>query len=320
MNLFPAKSRHYWQAAFFALFLLAPVFNLFRMDLYEGHFYFLGMPWEINLDSLLAQTDAPIALSMRIFMRVLLPVVSFIAITGWLIWRYGRIYCGWLCPHFSVVEMVNRSFRKTFSKLSFWDKDSLPIEQLDGTHIESNKKWWPVTAFIVIFFSWLWAVTLLTYLLPPKLIWSNLIHLELTRNQLVFITVATFLFSLEFTLARHLFCRYACAVGLFQSLIWMANKKSMVVGFDRSRAKACSDCDASCEHACPMRIKPRHIKRHKLTCVQCQSCVSACEAVQKVNHQPSLLKMVDGACALGESERGFGKRPQLPEHCFEEKN
>ncbi|MCP4801449.1 MAG: 4Fe-4S binding protein, partial [Bacteroidetes bacterium] len=23
-------------------------------------------------------------------------------ICGVLIWKYGRIYCGWLCPHFSV--------------------------------------------------------------------------------------------------------------------------------------------------------------------------------------------------------------------------
>jgi ferredoxin-type protein NapH len=30
-------------------------------------------------------------------------------------------------------------------------------------------------------------------------------------------------FTLEFALARHLFCRFGCAVGLFQSLAWMAN-------------------------------------------------------------------------------------------------
>ncbi|WP_368506776.1 4Fe-4S binding protein [Colwellia sp. 1_MG-2023] len=22
-------------------------------------------------------------------------------------WRFGRIYCGWLCPYFSVVELLN---------------------------------------------------------------------------------------------------------------------------------------------------------------------------------------------------------------------
>jgi ferredoxin-type protein NapH len=26
--------------------------------------------------------------------------------------------------------------------------------------------------------------------------------------------------------ARHLFCRFGCAVGLFQSLAWMANPKA----------------------------------------------------------------------------------------------
>ena len=139
-----------------------------------------------------------------------------------------------------------------------------------------------------------WAVVLLTYLLPPKEIYTNLLTLSLTRNQALFIGVGTVLLTLEFTLARHLFCRFGCALGVAQSFIWMANRKALVVGFDSPRAKLCSDCDASCEHVCPMRLKPRTIKRNMFTCTQCHSCIDACDKVQEHASSVPLLQWVDG--------------------------
>lgn len=78
-------------------------------------------------------------------------------------------------------------------------------------------------------FAFLWALALLTYLLPPFEIYHNLLNGTLTRNQSIFLTAATIAFTVEFLLARHFFCRYVCAVGLFQSLAWMANDRAMVV-------------------------------------------------------------------------------------------
>jgi polyferredoxin len=80
--------------------------------------------------------------------------------------------------------------------------------------------------------------------------------------------------------ARHLFCRFACAVGLFQSLAWMGNRRALEVRFDTRRARFCADCDNACDNACPMRLKPRTIKRSKFTCTQCTQCLQACETVQ----------------------------------------
>jgi hypothetical protein len=36
---------------------------------------------------------------------------------------------------------------------------------------------------------------------------------------------ATTVLSLEFLFARHLFCRFGCAIGIFQSFAWMTNKR-----------------------------------------------------------------------------------------------
>ena len=207
--------------------------------------------------------------------------------------------------------------RRASGKLTLWDRKTLPETQLDGTHITPNKNWWFVTAVVILLLAFIWAISLLTYLLPPKEIYGNLIHASFTQGQIIFLMLATTLFSLEFTFARHLFCRFGCSLGLFQSLVWMLNKKAMVVGFDRSRARECADCDKSCEIACPIKLKPRSIKRKMYSCSQCMRCIDSCSAVQtNKGSGPSLLQMLHGECALDKSARDFGKKAPVPDNCY----
>jgi len=182
----------------------------------------------------------------NMLLRFFLPLGIVVGAGIFISWKWGRLYCGWLCPHFSVVETINSLMRRASGKLSFWDRNTLPRHQSDGKNIEPDARWWWLVGLAVLGFSFMWAVVLLTYLLPPNEIYSNLFSAALTRNQFIFISVATLLLTIEFTLARHLFCRFGCAIGVFQSLVWMGNKKAMVVSFDRKRAKECLDCDSSC--------------------------------------------------------------------------
>lgn len=287
------KYRLWWRSGFFALFLLAPPLDLFRYDLTQGHFILFGLPWTLGIGS-----DTSVPDSVNLILRGLLPVLGILVLGIWVSWRYGRLYCGWLCPHFSVVEIVNALMRRATGKPSIWERHRLPEEQSDGITIRTSAAWWPAVILVALFFALLWAITLLTYLLPPAEIWGNLVQGTLTRNQALFIGVATGLLVIEFTLARHLFCRYGCAVGLFQSLVWMGNSRAMVIGFDRRHADACADCDRSCEHACPMRLQPRRIKRRMFTCTQCQQCVQACDNVNNPKGRDGVLRMVDGDRAL----------------------
>jgi len=306
------RQRTFWRIAFFVLFVLAPPLDLFRFDLDAGHFILFGHPWTLDI----RDADALTA-GMNVILRAFLPIALVVGGGIWLSWKYGRLYCGWLCPHFSVVEMINALMRRASGKLSIWERQPLPEVQTDGVEVHPQRSGWLLVAVAVLFFSLLWAVTLLTYLLAPAEIWGNLFSGELTRNQFIFISAATGLLIIEFTLARHLFCRYGCAIGLFQSLVWMGNRKALVVGFDRAGASACVGCDKSCEHACPMRLQPRQIKRKMFTCTQCQQCVQACERVNEPNGQVSLLQMVADQCALDVSERDFGRRPKVPASCFQ---
>jgi ferredoxin-type protein NapH len=320
------QKRVIWRSGFFLLFILAPPLDLFRFDLIQNHFIILGYPWTLGIESFQTGQISSAGIAWNMFLRFFLPLGIIIGGGIFISWKWGRLYCGWLCPHFSVVETINSLMRRASGKLSFWDKKTLPEHQSDGKHIASNAHWWLVVAFAVLGFSFLWAVVLLTYLLPPKEIYSNLFSANLTRYQFAFIGVATALLVIEFTLARHLFCRFGCAIGIFQSLVWMGNKKAMVVSFDRQRAKECLNCDSSCEHACPMRLKPRSTKRHMFTCTQCMQCVEACENVQSISSNTtgveslSLLKMLEDQCALDTSARDFGKKPEVPDCCYGPEN
>ena len=314
----PQTARRITRAAFFMLYALAPVFDLLRFDLNSHQFYFLRYPVHLGIDAFRWWEINTFDMLINFAEIIFFPVAIFIAIGAFISWRWGLIYCGWFCPHESVVEIVNHLMRRASGKITMWDRKTLPETQLDGTHIKPEKKWWWVTGIVIVLLAFIWAITLLSYLLPPAEVYSNLIHLSFTRNQTLFLGVATTLFSLEFTFARHLFCRFGCSLGLFQSLLWMLNKKALVVGFDRSRVKECADCDKSCEIACPIKLKPRAIKRKMYSCSQCLRCIDACTSVQintKVHDIP-LLQMLDGNCALDKSARDFGKKIAVPDNCY----
>lgn len=289
------------QVGFFALFVLAPPLNIFRYDLRLGNFILFGQNWTLGIDTLQQESSSSIDAAVNVLLYGLVPVVLFAVIFLWVAWRWGRIYCGWLCPHFSVVELVNRLMQRASGKPSIWEKQVLPERQPDGSIFKPNGWYWLPTLVTVVVFSLLWSISLMTYLLPPFEIYNNLLNAALTRNQSIFLLAATMAFSIEFLVTRHLFCRYGCAVGLFQSLMWMANRRAMVISFDSSRAQACKNCNIACDNSCPMRLQPRTIKRKMFTCTECGECIRACSQVQGTEQQ-SLLHWVQGDEAENLSE------------------
>ena len=287
-----------FQLGFFLLFVLAPPLDVLRIDLTRGHAVLLGMDWTLGIDAFIDGRGDGAGAVFNLFWRAFLPLFGGAGLFLWIAWRYGRLYCGWLCPHFAVVEMINGLMRRASGRPSIWERRPLPQVQADGTREVPNAWYWIPTLLAVCGFAFLWAVVLLTYLLPPAEIYANLLNGELTLRQGLFIGVATLALSVEFLLARHLFCRFGCAVGLFQSLSWMANNRAMVVGFDTARASRCRDCNNACDNVCPMRLKPRTLKRKMFTCTECAQCISACTQMQHQNADVSLLRWVDGGAAL----------------------
>ena len=294
-----------FQTGFFLLFLLAPALDWLRFDLGEAQLWFLGQRWSLGIDDFRAGHIDAAQMTLQIALRAFVPAITLLAVFLGVARRYGRLYCGWLCPHFTLVETLNHVLQRACGKLSLWDKHASPRHG-----IRPSARWWPVYGALCLVFGFAWAITLLTYLLPPTTVWPHLLAGTLTPNQSRFLLIGTAAFTLELAFARHLFCRFGCAVGLFQSLVWMANPRGMVVAFRREQARDCRDCGtarygqgSACDHGCPMRLHPRDIKRMMFSCVQCGKCLDACEVSQAQRQQAPLLEWRVGADAVRETLR-----------------
>ena len=156
------------QTGFFALFVLAPALNLLRFDVTDTQLWFLGQRWSLGIDALaqgqISATDAALQLVWRAFVPGLLIVAVFLGVA----YRYGRLYCGWLCPHFSMVEGLNKLLHRACGKLSLWDKSRTP-----RPGAAPDARWWPLFGLSCAVMGFVWAITLLTYLLPPAVIWGG---------------------------------------------------------------------------------------------------------------------------------------------------
>lgn len=317
------RARLLAQMGFFALFTVTPIFDLFRYDLTERHAYFLTMPWHLGIDDLIAGTGDPKAAAINIILYLFLPVLGTLGLIIGVAWKWGRLYCGWLCPHFSVVETINRLMRLATGKHSVWDKRQTPPWEADGSPMPRDGRYWFAVVPAAIAFAFAWSVVGLTYLMPPFQVYHGLFHFTLLRGEVIFLGAATTVLTLEFLFARHLFCRYGCAIGIFQSFAWIMNKNAMVVGFDRSRLSDCADCmqgfgtadlpaGSACDAVCPMRLKPRNLKRWMFACTQCGQCLSACATTHRDNPNGPLLRWVSNDAAR-RNEAGFSARSNTDE-------
>ena len=327
------RARMLAQMGFFALFTVTPIFDLFRYDLTERHAYFLTMPWHLGIDELIAGTGDAKTAAVNIILFLFLPVLGTLGLIIGVAWKWGRLYCGWLCPHFSVVETINRLMLFATGKHSVWDKKQTPPWEPDGTPMPRDWRYWFAVVPAAIGFAFAWAVVGLTYLMPPFQVYGGLLNFTLLRGEVIFLCAATTVLTLEFLFARHLFCRYGCAIGIFQSFAWIVNKKAMVVGFDRQRLSDCANCmkgcgtagnttlarqnlhaakdvpaappsGSACDAVCPMRLKPRNVKRWMFACTQCGQCISACATTNRDNPNGQLLRWVSNDAAR-RNEAGF---------------
>jgi len=297
------RLRRATQIGFFALFLLAPALDLLRFDLTEAQLWVLGRRWSLGIDAFLHGQASATDAALDIVLRGMLPALALVAAFLTVAYKFGRLYCGWLCPHFSLVETLNDLLHRACGKFSLWDSAPTP-----RGNRQPHKRWWPLFFISCLVFGFTWAITLLSYLLPPAQVWGNLLAGTPTPNQARFLAIGTAVFTAEFLFARHLFCRFGCAVGLFQSLAWMANPRGLVVAFDRHRARDCRGCStpqspagAACDQACPMRLKPRNIKRLMFSCVQCGQCLAACDTSHTARQQAPSLEWHIGLDAVRET-------------------
>jgi MauM/NapG family ferredoxin protein len=260
---------------------------LFRLTDYTGSD---TIPWAVNiwfrLDPLVG---AAVTLATRTLIPLLWPCLLVIGLTL----VFGRVFCGWICPLGTLVDLSGRLIRPkkpspvsvrylkyavlivvmvsaffTVQLLGFADPFSLLVR---GMTFSID----PMFNFLVTGgFDWIYlnGPAWLTRVTEP--VYGVIKTLLLPYKQAVFFLsgISFFLLAAIFTLelaGRRFWCRNLCPLGALLALV------SRITLFRRLPVKACKDCDL-CRSDCPMDAVDDTGKVLAEECTLCMDCLAFC--------------------------------------------
>jgi len=248
--------RYRWAVRLFntALFILLPFITIngqsaLRFDIPSLRLFFFGSSvWIENF-------------------FIVLIFTFFITFLGILITQlYGRIWCGWFCPH---TVMINLTW--------FFDRKKQTLFQKVISHI------------LVFAISTVISVTIVFYFVSPYDFFRDLAAGSLSSVTAWFCIVITAITYLSFVLIRYKFCTTVCPYSKLQSI--MFDKNTLIVAFDPATADRCIKCNA-CVKTCPVGLDIR--KGLVSACINCGRCITACAKVMQKKEHPSLVHYIYG--------------------------
>jgi polyferredoxin len=238
-----SRRRRLVQVGFLAVFVLLPIFDLFRFDLPAGRLHLLGA--EIWLD------EWTILWLALMFAMWLIGATSLV---------FGRVYCAYACPQMVFTEIAH-------------DLDALGKRLTRGLDPKIRSK---VARGISLAAAAVMAVTasvfFLAWFAPLPAVASKLAHLDIGLWVGAIGAITALVAFLDFAFVRETFCRSACPYGLLQGVI--EDGRSLHVRFEPA---GCIECLA-CVKACPMGIDIRD-GAFQIECTRCGSCIDACDAI-----------------------------------------
>lgn len=263
------------QPLFWALFLLSPVLGVFQIDVINKQVIFLGNSYPIGFETL-----------------GWFPIFFFscVLIIAGVCTLWGRLFCGWICPHNTMSEWLQPirmliGFGQKPYFVTNWER-KFPF--LKVGHKLLSIGWATAVVYIIgtlIIFYFLppaWYVERIQTGTMPFIVWAS--------------TFMTMILGYYFLYSGHWFCRSACPYGLLQALSayqggkWTPMEIRYQYGENLNPCKACR----ACESACPIDIDPRNPKNLVVGigegCFNCGECIDACHYVQHYHGKQGFLR------------------------------
>lgn len=284
---FYQKIRDLLQPVLIVIFLAAPWIQfrgqpLLLFDIFNRHFVFFGSTFYSH--------EAPL-----LFFLAILLILSIFFITA----LYGRLWCGWVCPHtvfiHSVFNRIERFILGSYAKrmLFFKNEDSFS---------KKIKTLMVYVAFLAV--CWMLSHSFVAYFVGSRATTRFVLDgPSLHLGTFTVCSIMTLVLFFNFAFFREKLCVYVCPYGRFQNALIDGN--SLVVFYDQMRGEPrgkisssntdtgdCVDCNR-CVTVCPAKIDIR--KGFQLECIACGQCIDACNAVmQKINRPQKLIRYETG--------------------------
>lgn len=220
---------------------------------------------------------------------------------------FGRLWCGWACPHTVFLEHVYRRIER-------WIEGDAPqrrkLDQQDWNAGKLFKRFLKHGLFVII--SLAIAHFFLAYFvsIPQLYSWMTSSPAE-HWGAFIFVFVASGLIYFNFAWFREQLCLVICPYGRLQSAL--IDDDSIVIGYDEKRGEPrgkatqtdvgdCIDCNR-CVQVCPTGIDIR--QGLQIECIGCANCIDACDAIMTKLDRPKGLVRYD-------SQNGFaGKKKRI---------
>lgn len=273
----------------------------FQMDIMRRQFHFLGESYNAQDTWLLFFVITGTAFSL------------FVVSALW-----GRIWCGFACPHTVMLEFLYRPVERFF--------EGRP-NQRKRRDLKGAKNWnfddWRRKIgkwFVYLIWSLGLAHCAVAYFVSLPRLWEMVRHSPYENWEVfVWMSILTGLFYGNFAWFREQMCLVLCPYGRMQSIL--ADEDTIIVGYDilrgepRGRAKKnstekfgdCINCK-KCVVVCPTAIDIRN--GHQIECIGCMACIDACDSMMDKIGKPRGLIRFDSMNGLNQKPKRF-LRPRL---------
>ena len=295
------------QVLFILLIFLMPVLNILRIDSDTHEFILFGTSWSFGISPDYYANRTPwgaLRIAGQIFLKGILPWLTFLALFPLLGYLTGRLFCGWFCPEGALFELSDFLTSKILGRRSLYR-----VLPNDPPATGQNRLLYGLIATacaIVIPFAG--GVALTGYFVKPSTIWNQVAAWQFTFGvKAGIIGVAVYMLITSF-FVRHVLCRYVCAAGLMQMLFGWISPLALRLKLDTVRISDCTDCKG-CDRACFMNVTPRKNKRD-ISCVNCGACVDACD--RELGRGRGLFRLGLGLAQPNTRREGNNVRPEEP--------
>lgn len=225
---------------------------------------------------------------------------------------FGRLWCGWACPHTVFLEQVYR-------RLERWiEGDASQRRQLDRQAWNFAKiRTRGLKQLLFFIISALIAHLFVAYFIsiPQLYQWMTSRPTE-HWGAFLFVCIATGLIYFNFAWFREQLCLVICPYGRLQSAL--IDDDSIIIGYDEARGEPrgkasqtgigdCIDC-LRCVQVCPTGIDIR--QGLQIECIGCANCIDACDTIMRKLNRPTGLVRYDSSNGLSGNPRRI-LRPRI---------
>ncbi len=260
------SKRRFTQVLSTLVIVILPFLNIIRIDIPTLRFYFLNTVLWVD---------------EFYFLFLFLMFLVWIILTFSML--YGRVWCGWMCPQMTLIELTLWLRSKLCHVLKLDPKDTSAINRTVITIATAC-----ITGILALFIGF----NLVSYFNDPYRMIADILSGHISPIVLGCIVGIGILVFIDLMFWREKFCAKACPYAMLQMVI--TDDNTQIVRYHTERDHECIQCKA-CVSTCIMGIDIRK-SPYQTECTHCGDCVDACATVlsRLKNPLPSLISFTWG--------------------------